>query len=144
MIHVGEERHEFTFTPLPPSGDFFFLCVWKWHFLAHYMALLGGRLCEVACTNPLLPLFRNLFYSNRTERRVLLPLSFASDSGAARICRRAAKARGRSNRAGGRVWEVVSPSHGRTIFENLCMKTAFSCTLGQKKKKIMLPSPDRP
>ena len=29
----------------------------------------------------------------------------------------------------GRVWEGVSPSHGREIFPNLCLKTAFSCTL---------------
>ena len=29
----------------------------------------------------------------------------------------------------GRVWEGVSPSHGREIFQNLCLKTAFSCTL---------------
>ena len=30
----------------------------------------------------------------------------------------------------GRVWEGVSPSHGRReMFQNLCLKTAFSCTL---------------
>ena len=59
----------------------------------------------------------------------LCALSYASDGGAARICQRGAKAREQSDRAGGRVWEGVSPSHGREIFKNLCLKTAFSCTL---------------
>ena len=39
------------------------------------------------------------------------------------------KARERSDRARGRVWEQAFPSHGREIFQNLCMKLAFSCTL---------------
>ena len=56
------------------------------------MLLLGGMLCEVVYTNPLLPPFYNLFYFNQR----------------------------------GRVWD--SPSHGSEIFENLCMKMAFSCT----------------
>ena len=30
---------------------------------------------------------------------------------------------------GGCAWEGVSPSNGREIFQNLCLKTAFSCTL---------------
>ena len=52
-------------------------------------------------------------------------LSYASDSGAARICQEGAKARERSERGEG----AVPPSDGREIFENLGMKTAFSCTL---------------
>ena len=57
-------------------------------------------------------------------------LSYASDGGAARICQRGAKARERSDRAGGGCGTVGDfPSHGREIFQNLCLKTAFSCTL---------------
>ena len=52
----------------------------------------------------------------------LVPLSCASASGAAKICQRGPK---RINPAGG----GGVPSHGREIFDNLCMKTAFSCTL---------------
>ena len=57
----------------------------------------------------------------------LCALSYASDGGAARICQRGGggKAREQSDRAG----EGVSPSHGREIFQNLSLKTAFSCTL---------------
>ena len=54
-------------------------------------------------------------------------LSYASDGGAARICQRGAKARER--RSGGGCGRGVSPSHGREIFQNLCLKTVFSCTL---------------
>ena len=54
-------------------------------------------------------------------------ISYASDSGAARDLSTGAKARERSERAGeGGGGGVVSPSHGREIFENSCMKTAFS------------------
>ena len=52
-------------------------------------------------------------------------LSYTSDGGAARICQRGAKARERSDRAGGGCGRGISPSHGREIFENSCMKTAF-------------------
>ena len=74
------------------------------------MPLLGGRLCEVASTNPLLPLL-NFFYSNQRGGGggVLVPLSYSSDSGAARICQRGAKARERSDRAGGGCGEVGFP-----------------------------------
>ena len=56
-------------------------------------------------------------------------LSYASEGGAARICQRGAKSEGAKRPSGGRVWEGVSPSHGREIFQNLCLKTAFSCIL---------------
>ena len=57
----------------------------------------------------------------------LLALSYASDSGAAKICQQGAKARERSDRAGGgELWEGV---HSREIFENSGMKTTLSCTL---------------
>ena len=41
------------------------------------------------------------------------------------FCQEGAKARERSERGEG----AVPPSDGREIFENLGMKTAFSCTL---------------
>ena len=60
-----------------------------------------------------------------------MPLSYASDSGAARICQRGAKARERSDRAGGGGGgggESVGGGNGIGRFvENSCMKTAFSC-----------------
>ena len=62
------------------------------------MSLLGGWLCEVTYTNPLLPLFK-FFYSNQrgVGAWALVPLS---DSGAARICQRGAnRVRERSDRA---------------------------------------------
>ena len=67
------------------------------------MALLGGWLCEVTYTNPLLPpSFEKLFYSNQGGGGMApCALSYASDGGAARICQRGAKARERSDRAGG-------------------------------------------
>ena len=46
--------------------------------------------------------------------------------GAARICQWGAKARERSDRAGGGCGRGKGI---REIFENSCMKTAFSCTL---------------
>ena len=57
------------------------------------MALLGGWLCEVTYTNPLLPpSFEKLFYSNQGGRGMALcALSYASDGGAARICQRGPK-----------------------------------------------------
>ena len=53
-----------------------------------------------------------------------MPLSYASDSGAARTCQQGAKAREQNDRAGGGCG-----SHGMENFENSGMKTAFSCTL---------------
>ena len=58
-------------------------------------------------------------------------LSYASDSGAARICKQGAKARERSdpNRREG-VGGGFPPSHGIGRFLKISgMKTAFSCTL---------------
>ena len=48
-------------------------------------------------------------------------LSYSSNSGAARICQRGPK-------QGSEVTER-GEGHGREIFQNLCLKTAFSCTL---------------
>ena len=54
------------------------------------------------------------------------PYSYASDSGAARnYCQRGSEATERGEGVGG----GFPPYHGREIFENSCMKTAFSCTL---------------
>ena len=59
-----------------------------------------------------------------------MPLSYASDSGAARICQQGAKARERSNSAGGGCgWGGGGGLRYREIFDKSDMKTAFSCTL---------------
>ena len=92
----------------PTVGRFFENSCMKTTFLAHWMPLLGGWLCEVTYTNPLLPpSFEKLFYSNQ-EGGGMAPcaLSYASDGGAARICQRGAKARERCDRAGGRVFPL--------------------------------------
>ena len=111
----------------PPSQgreiSFENLCM-KTTFLAHWMALLGGWLCEVTYLyqSPTPPSFEKLFNSNQGGGGMApSALSYASDGGAARICQRGAKVRERSDRAGGgggggRVCEGVSPSHGREIF----------------------------
>ena len=56
-------------------------------------------------------------------------LSYASDGGTARICQRGAKARERSDRAGGGCGRGFPPPTVGRFFKNLCLKTAFSCTL---------------
>ena len=67
------------------------------------MALLGGWLCEVTYTNPLLPLLLKNYFTpiKGGGGMALCALSYASDGGAARICQRGAKAREQSDRAGG-------------------------------------------
>ena len=60
------------------------------------MPLLGGRSCEVAYTNPLLPLLKIYFTPINEEGGggrgwALVSLGYASDSGAARICQRRAR-----------------------------------------------------
>ena len=88
------------------------------------MALLGGWLCEVIIPIPYSPLLLKNYFTPIKGGGGMAPcaLSYASDGGAARICQRGVKARERSDRAGGGC-------HGREIFQNLCLKTAFSCTL---------------
>ena len=63
------------------------------------MALLGGWLCEVTYTNPLLPpppSFENFFYSNQggRERGEGVAPPYASDGDFSKICQRMAKAEG--------------------------------------------------
>ena len=101
--------------PLPTVGSFLKICVWKRNFL------------HIPIPYILPASFEKLFYSNEGGGGMApCALSYASDGGTARICQRGAKARERSDRAGG---GCGSPSHGREIFQNLCLKTAFSCTL---------------
>ena len=59
------------------------------------MPLLGGRYCEVAYTNPLLPPF-NIFYSNQGGGgggawTLSVPLRYVSASGAARFVNQGSK-----------------------------------------------------
>ena len=49
-------------------------------------------------------------------------LSYASDGGTARICQRGGGGAKRGS-------EATERGGGREIFQNLCLKTAFSCTL---------------
>ena len=79
--------------------------------------ILGSRLYESGIYQSPTSFFY-LFYSNQRgggglEVWALVPHNYASDSGAARICQRGPK-RG---------------SDREILFENWCMKTAFSCTL---------------
>ena len=71
-------------------------------------------------TNPLLPLlFLFSFTPINGGAWALVPLSYASESVAARICERGAKARERSDRGGGGGgggWGFPLP-HAREIFE---------------------------
>ena len=59
------------------------------------MALLGGWLCEVTYTNPLLPPSFEKLFTPIEGGGGMAPcaLSYASDGGAASICQRGAKAR---------------------------------------------------
>ena len=77
------------------------------------MPFLGGRLCEFANTNPLLPhpLFKSSFTAmNGMGAWAFMLLSYVSDSGAAKICKRGGggKARERSDQAGGGCGRGVS------------------------------------
>ena len=75
------------------------------------------------------PFFLLLFYSpinGGGGHGPLVYLRFSSNSGAAKICERG-QSEGAKQPSEGRG---VPPSHGfREIFQNLCMKLAFSCTL---------------
>ena len=66
------------------------------------MALLGGWLCEVTYTNPLLPLLLKNYFNpiKGAGGKAPCAITYASEGGAARICQRGAKARERSDRAG--------------------------------------------
>ena len=98
---------------------------------------IGGRLCEVAYTNPLLPLLKfHLLQSTGEGTCALVPLSYATtESNATRICLRgggggAKRGSELSDQAGEGVGEGGGSTVGRFfVVENLCMKTAFSCTL---------------
>ena len=82
--------------------------------------------------SPTLPFYKFLLLqSTGWGTWAFVPLRYASDSGAARICvREGAEGRERSDRAGEGVRGGFPPSmHSREIFENWCMKTVFSCTL---------------
>ena len=89
-----------------------------------FAPLLGGRLCEVAYTNPLLPPF-NFFHSNQGGGGAwaLVPLSYASASGAAGICQPRSKRGSEATEWGESVFPL--PTVGNFFVENSCMKTAF-------------------
>ena len=56
-----------------------------------------------------------------------MPLSYASDSSATRICHREAKARERSDQAGGGCGRGYPSSHGRELFYFDACDRTISC-----------------
>ena len=64
----------------------------------------------------------------------LVHLSYSSNSGAAKICQWG-QCEGAKRPSAGRVWEggFPPPTVYREIFQNLCLKLAFSCTLDIKR-----------
>ena len=78
--------------------------------------VLGGRLCEVAYTIPYFPLLISFTPIKGGGACALVPLSYASASGAARIFQRGPKRGSEATERGECVGGVVSPSHSREIF----------------------------
>ena len=80
----------------------------KWHIKIPYVPLL-------------------LFFLLQSRKWALVPLSYASASGAAKISQPRVKARERSDRAGGGgVGGGFPPPTAGRFVDNSCMKTAFS------------------
>ena len=75
--------------------------------------------------SPTPPSFETLFYSNQGGRGhgPLCP-KLCQWRWCSQDLSTGAKTRSEATERG-RVWEGVSPSHGREIFQNLCVKTAF-------------------
>ena len=92
------------------------------------MALLGGWLCEVTYINPLLPpSFEKLPIKGAGAWSLVplaMPVTVVQPGFVNGGPKRGSEAAERGEGVGG-----VSPSHGREICQNLCLKTAFSCTL---------------
>ena len=81
------------------------------------MTLLGGGGSYVRWHVYKSPIYPPLFLNSNLGRAwALVNLSHCGNSGAAKICQRRAKARERSDRAGGGCGREVPPSHGREIF----------------------------
>ena len=121
--------------PLPCTvGRCFENSCMKTKFLAHWMPLLGGWLCEVTYFFIPIPysplLLKNYFTPIKGAGTCpLVPSAICQWRWCSQDLSTGAKARERSDRAGGGCGRGVSPSNCREIFENSCMKTAFSCTL---------------
>ena len=99
--------------------------------------IIVGWLCEVTYTNPLYsPLLYFLFYFTPIKGAgawPLVPLAMpvtVVQPGFVNVGpKRGSEATERGQGVVGGMWEGESPSHGREIFQNLCLKTTFSCTL---------------
>ena len=75
----------------------------------------------MAYTNPLLPPFFFFFYTPIKGAWALVPLSYASDNGVARICQQGGQSEGAKRPSGGE--DVGSLSHGNNnlwkfVYEN--------------------------
>ena len=83
------------------------------------MSLLGGRLCEVAYTNPILPSFK-FFHSNQGEgggHGLLYPLAMPVPQLAfVNLGSKRGSEATEWGGGGGGGGECVSPSHGREFF----------------------------
>ena len=66
-------------------------------------------------------LFKFLLFQSMGGWALLSLNSYASDSGATRICQWEAKVKERSDQAGGGYGRGVSPSDGREIFLKVCI-----------------------
>ena len=112
------ERREGGFPP-PTVGRFLKIRVWKQHFRAlkcHYLGV--DYIMKYSEHQPLPPLL-NFFHGQTMGAWGLVPLSYDSDSGVARICQQGAKARERSDQAGelwegGKGWEIF----WKFVYEN--------------------------
>ena len=113
--------------------------------------IIRGSLCSGIDQFPTLVLFCILFLMNLFQGKIFLfpfflllfysPINGGGGGGMAPLCILAipvtvvqprfvngGSARERSDRARGGCGRGVFPSHGREIFQNLCLKLAFSCT----------------
>ena len=93
------------------------------------MPILGGRLCEVAYTNPLLPPF-NFFHSNQGGggHGLLYPLAMPVPVVQLAFVNLGSKRGSEATEWGEGVFPL--PTVGNFFVENSCMKTTFFvCTL---------------
>ena len=113
--------------PPPTVGRFFWKFVYENEISCTLNAIIRGLVMwSDVYQSHTLPFFEKLFYSNQGDGDMSpCALSYASEGGAARICPRGPKRGSEATERGGGCGRGFSPSHGREIFENSCIKTAF-------------------
>ena len=112
----------------PTVGRFFENLCMKTTFLAHWMALLGGWLCEVTYTNSLLSLLLKNYFTpiKGAGAWPLVPLAICQWRWCSQDLSMGAKQGSEVTERGEGVggFFFTTPTVGR-FFENLCMKTTF-------------------